>query len=95
MSRISHCAFKRASNVLCGINPTSLSRNATTEYGRGSSFNRAPSPNQEPAGTPAKVVRPLRQDEIDGIRIWADHYVDLGPLHKAHEHKDAPMKPAY
>jgi carbonic anhydrase/acetyltransferase-like protein (isoleucine patch superfamily) len=46
-------------------------------------------------GTPAKVVRPLRQDEIDGIRIWADHYVDLGPLHKAHEQKDAPVKPAY
>ena len=33
-------------------------------------------------GTPAKVVRPLRPDEIAGIRTWADHYIDLGPLHK-------------
>src|SRR5277367_5050437 len=29
-------------------------------------------------GTPGKVVRALRPDEIAGIRIWADHYVDLG-----------------
>jgi len=44
------------SNVLRGINPTLLSRSATTEYGRRSSFSAAPSPNQESAGTPAKVV---------------------------------------
>jgi carbonic anhydrase/acetyltransferase-like protein (isoleucine patch superfamily) len=46
-------------------------------------------------GTPAKVVRPLRPEEIAGIRVWADHYVDLGPLHKAHEQKDAPVQPSY
>ena len=38
-------------------------------------------------GTPGKVVRPLRPDEIAGIRVWADHYVDLGPLHKMQEQK--------
>jgi gamma-carbonic anhydrase len=32
-------------------------------------------------GMPAKVIRPLRPDEIAGIRVWADHYVALGPLH--------------
>ena len=46
-------------------------------------------------GTPAKVVRPLRPDEIAGIRVWADHYVDLGPLHKAHEQKPQPVIPVY
>jgi carbonic anhydrase/acetyltransferase-like protein (isoleucine patch superfamily) len=35
-------------------------------------------------GMPAKVVRPLRPEEIDGIRIWADHYIDLVPVYKAH-----------
>jgi carbonic anhydrase/acetyltransferase-like protein (isoleucine patch superfamily) len=33
-------------------------------------------------GMPAKVIRPLRADEIAGIRVWADHYVALGPLHQ-------------
>jgi carbonic anhydrase/acetyltransferase-like protein (isoleucine patch superfamily) len=33
-------------------------------------------------GTPAKVVRPLRPEEIADIRTWADHYIALGPLHK-------------
>ena len=33
-------------------------------------------------GTPAKVVRPLRPEEIAGIRVWADHYVDLVPIYQ-------------
>ncbi len=33
-------------------------------------------------GTPAKVVRPLRPEEIADIRTWADHYVALGPIHR-------------
>jgi carbonic anhydrase/acetyltransferase-like protein (isoleucine patch superfamily) len=33
-------------------------------------------------GTPGKVVRALSAEEIAGIRVWADHYVALGPLHK-------------
>jgi carbonic anhydrase/acetyltransferase-like protein (isoleucine patch superfamily) len=33
-------------------------------------------------GMPAKVVRALRPEEIAGIRVWADHYVALGPLHR-------------
>jgi carbonic anhydrase/acetyltransferase-like protein (isoleucine patch superfamily) len=33
-------------------------------------------------GMPAKVVRALREEEIAGIRTWADHYVELGPLHR-------------
>jgi carbonic anhydrase/acetyltransferase-like protein (isoleucine patch superfamily) len=36
-------------------------------------------------GTPARVVRPLRPDEIAGIRAWADHYVALGPIHREHD----------
>jgi len=36
-------------------------------------------------GTPAKVIRALRPDEIAGIRIWADHYVALGPIHREHD----------
>lgn len=35
-------------------------------------------------GTPAKVVRPLHPEEIADIRHWADHYVELGPIHKKH-----------
>ena len=35
-------------------------------------------------GTPAKVVRPLRPEEISDIRTWADHYIALGPIHKQH-----------
>jgi len=46
-------------------------------------------------GTPAKVVRPLHPEEIADIRHWADHYIDLSPLHKAHEQKTVPVKPAY
>jgi carbonic anhydrase/acetyltransferase-like protein (isoleucine patch superfamily) len=38
-------------------------------------------------GTPAKVVRPLSPEEIAGIRIWADHYIELAPLHKMHFEK--------
>jgi carbonic anhydrase/acetyltransferase-like protein (isoleucine patch superfamily) len=34
-------------------------------------------------GMPAKVVRPLSPAEIAGIRTWADHYIALGPRHKA------------
>lgn len=33
-------------------------------------------------GTPAKIIRPLRPEEIAGIRTWADHYVALGPIHR-------------
>ena len=33
-------------------------------------------------GMPAKVVRALSPAEIAGIRVWADHYVELGPLYK-------------
>ncbi len=36
-------------------------------------------------GTPAKVMRALLPEEIADIRKWADHYVDLGPIHKRHE----------
>jgi carbonic anhydrase/acetyltransferase-like protein (isoleucine patch superfamily) len=46
-------------------------------------------------GMPAKVVRALSPDEIAGIRKWADHYVDLGPLHKAHELEHAPVVRSY
>ncbi len=38
-------------------------------------------------GTPAKVVRALRAEEIAGIRVWADHYVALGPIHGERERK--------
>ncbi len=34
-------------------------------------------------GTPAKVVRTLSPDEIGGLRLWADHYIDLIPIHRA------------
>jgi carbonic anhydrase/acetyltransferase-like protein (isoleucine patch superfamily) len=33
-------------------------------------------------GMPAKVVRALSPEEIAGLRLWADHYVELGPLHR-------------
>jgi carbonic anhydrase/acetyltransferase-like protein (isoleucine patch superfamily) len=33
-------------------------------------------------GMPAKVIRPLRPEEIAGIRVWADHYTDLVPIYK-------------
>lgn len=33
-------------------------------------------------GTPAKVVRPLRPEEIADIRHWADHYTALIPVYK-------------
>jgi carbonic anhydrase/acetyltransferase-like protein (isoleucine patch superfamily) len=33
-------------------------------------------------GMPAKVVRPLSAEEIASIRTWADHYIELSPLHK-------------
>jgi carbonic anhydrase/acetyltransferase-like protein (isoleucine patch superfamily) len=46
-------------------------------------------------GMPGKVVRALQPAEIADIRTWADHYVALGPLHKMHEQKDAPIAPSY
>ena len=46
-------------------------------------------------GTPAKVVRPLRPEEIADIRTWADHYIALGPIHKMHEEKAVPVVKAY
>jgi carbonic anhydrase/acetyltransferase-like protein (isoleucine patch superfamily) len=36
-------------------------------------------------GTPAKIIRALRSDEIAGIRAWADHYIALGPIHREHD----------
>src|SRR5271156_5155968 len=42
-------------------------------------------------GTPAKVVRALHPDEIADIRHWADHYIELAPLHKLHFEKAAPV----
>ena len=33
-------------------------------------------------GTPAKVVRALRPEEIADIHTWADHYIALGPIHR-------------
>jgi len=38
-------------------------------------------------GTPAKVVRALRSEEIADIRTWADHYIELGPIHRAYDSK--------
>ena len=38
-------------------------------------------------GTPAKVVRALRPEEIAGIRAWADHYVALGPIHRERDYR--------
>jgi carbonic anhydrase/acetyltransferase-like protein (isoleucine patch superfamily) len=46
-------------------------------------------------GTPAKVVRALNPEEIADIRIWADHYIDLGPLHKMHFEKSQPVSPSF
>jgi len=46
-------------------------------------------------GMPAKVVRPLQPEEIADIRHWADHYLDLGPIHKMHFEKTTPVAPAY
>jgi carbonic anhydrase/acetyltransferase-like protein (isoleucine patch superfamily) len=46
-------------------------------------------------GTPAKVVRALSATEIADIRTWADHYIDLGPIHKMREEKAAPVTQAY
>ncbi|MCE0524236.1 MAG: gamma carbonic anhydrase family protein [Methylacidiphilales bacterium] len=46
-------------------------------------------------GMPAKVVRPLQPDEIAGIRTWADHYIDLIPIHKMHFEKSTPVTQLY
>ena len=46
-------------------------------------------------GTPGKVVRPLHPEEIADIRTWADHYIELGPLHKMHFEKPKPVAPLY
>ena len=46
-------------------------------------------------GMPGKVVRALQPAEIADIRTWADHYIALGPLHKMHEERAAPVKPVY
>jgi len=43
-------------------------------------------------GMPAKVVRPLHPEEIAGIRSWADHYIELAPIHKMHFEKAAPVE---
>jgi carbonic anhydrase/acetyltransferase-like protein (isoleucine patch superfamily) len=46
-------------------------------------------------GTPAKVVRALSAEEIAGIRIWADHYIALGPIHKLHFEKTVPVERSF
>jgi len=46
-------------------------------------------------GTPAKVVRPLHPEEIADIRTWADHYIELAPLHKMHFEKAKPVTPLF
>ena len=46
-------------------------------------------------GAPAKVVRPLRPEEIADIRTWADHYIALAPLHKMHFEKPAPVAQSF
>jgi gamma-carbonic anhydrase len=33
-------------------------------------------------GMPAKVVRPLKKEEIDGLRYWAEKYVEESAEHK-------------
>jgi carbonic anhydrase/acetyltransferase-like protein (isoleucine patch superfamily) len=33
-------------------------------------------------GMPAKVVRPLKKEEIDGLRYWAEKYVEEAAEHK-------------
>ncbi len=38
-------------------------------------------------GTPGKVIRALSLAEIADIRIWADHYIALGPLHREHDQR--------
>jgi carbonic anhydrase/acetyltransferase-like protein (isoleucine patch superfamily) len=43
-------------------------------------------------GTPAKVIRALSAEEIAGLRPWADHYVDLIPIHKMHDGTREPVK---
>jgi len=34
-------------------------------------------------GSPAKVVRPLREDELHGLRSWAEKYVAVAKAHAA------------
>lgn len=34
-------------------------------------------------GMPAKIVRTLSEDEQEGIRVWADKYVEVAKAHKA------------
>jgi carbonic anhydrase/acetyltransferase-like protein (isoleucine patch superfamily) len=46
-------------------------------------------------GTPAKVVRALRPEEIADIRTWADHYIALGPIHKMHFSKAEQIERLY
>jgi carbonic anhydrase/acetyltransferase-like protein (isoleucine patch superfamily) len=46
-------------------------------------------------GTPAKVMRALSPEEIAGIRTWADHYIELGPLHKELFGKPSAVEQAY
>jgi carbonic anhydrase/acetyltransferase-like protein (isoleucine patch superfamily) len=42
-------------------------------------------------GMPAKVVRALHPAEIADIRKWADHYIELGPIHRMHEERLRPV----
>src|SRR5277367_1388623 len=65
------------SNVLRGINATLLSRSATTEYGRRASFSAAPSPNHEPAGTPAKVVQRPSLETVSLSRTPRSHLASV------------------
>lgn len=46
-------------------------------------------------GMPAKIARALHPEEIEDIRPWADHYLELGPIHKMHFEKAGPVKTTY
>jgi gamma-carbonic anhydrase len=34
-------------------------------------------------GSPAKVVRPLKENELNGLRGWAEKYVQVAKAHAA------------
>lgn len=45
-------------------------------------------------GTPAKVVRPLTEEEQSGIRHWAEKYIQVSREHAAHLEASGNGKPA-
>jgi carbonic anhydrase/acetyltransferase-like protein (isoleucine patch superfamily) len=38
-------------------------------------------------GSPAKVIRPLKPEEIAGLRPWAEKYVATAKVHAAHQNR--------